>query len=636
MAVAGACVLAGMLLTWSIQQALRPDDAATPERQPAAAAPAAAPERSVLWLLAVGVSRYRDASTDLRYAASDARAVADALARQRGAGLYAEAHTLVLSDEAATRESILRGMQDFLGRAGPEDVVVVFLAGHGVQERSTGTFYFLPHPANSENVLTAGLRMSDFDEMIRIVRRRVRALVIMLDTCHAGALRVDGGHFVPTAELAAGLSTGDGFYLLAASSAGEQSREDPALGHGVFTAALLDGLGGAGDADADGVLTISELFGHVARGVARASANQQHPYSKMEGIDLRFATVRRDIRVAALPTLDARAVAAAQAVGAAALNSVGVMEFRDLRKDPAHDWIGRALRIAFNTELSKVRALRVYSPEIIDRTAQELGADDLTTAQRLHIEKLFTGAFHILDDTIRIDAKIIDAASGVQEGSDSVQGNLDDFLRLQKQLVLSMLRRLPVQISRTEGESIEQQTNTDVDAYRLLLQAEGMVDERAGDGSVEAEAGNTIGPPAAAPETVSPAPLSWLLLASPAMAEEVTAPPSPDPATMAEIAATIEAYRTALERKDLDALARLYVTFTPRQRAAQQVYLDNADHLRVEFTDLRIEAHGTRYSASFLRTDRFVDHKTGRTPPPLEVRLTKFFTRHEGRWRMEK
>ena len=39
-----------------------------------------------------------------------------------------------------------------------------------------------------------------------------------------------------------------------------------------------------------------------------------------------------------------------------------------------------------------------------------------------------------------------------------------------------MLRRLRVQVSPEEGESIQTETNTDVDAYRLLLESEGIVE----------------------------------------------------------------------------------------------------------------------------------------------------------------
>jgi uncharacterized caspase-like protein len=64
-------------------------------------------------------------------------------------------------------------------------------------------------------------------------------------------------------------ATGEGFFLLAASKPGEDSKERAELGHGAFTSALLAGLHGAADNDGDGLLPLSELFGYVAREVPR-------------------------------------------------------------------------------------------------------------------------------------------------------------------------------------------------------------------------------------------------------------------------------------------------------------------------------------------------------------------------------
>src|SRR5262249_38245551 len=133
---------------------------------------------SSLWVLAIGVSRYQDPQLNLQFADADARAIAGTLLRQRGGPGYRDAHISLLVNEEVTRESILNSLQRFLGQAGPDDVAVIFVAGHGVQDRASGSFYFLPFPATATNLVTAALRISDFDEMVRVVRRNVRAVVV--------------------------------------------------------------------------------------------------------------------------------------------------------------------------------------------------------------------------------------------------------------------------------------------------------------------------------------------------------------------------------------------------------------------------------------------------------------------------
>src|SRR5262249_40145666 len=150
--------------------------------------------------------------------------------------------SLVLTNDQVTRQSILSGIERFLGQAGPDDVAMIFLAGHGVQDRATGSYYFLPYPATAENLLSEGLRMSDFDEMIRVLQRKAGRVVVMLDSCHAGALRLASRAVVSADDLATQISAAEGLFLLAAAKPGEESKEMTQLGHGVFTFSMIEGL----------------------------------------------------------------------------------------------------------------------------------------------------------------------------------------------------------------------------------------------------------------------------------------------------------------------------------------------------------------------------------------------------------
>ena len=49
-------------------------------------------------------------------------------------------HPLVLLDEAATKENIVNGVLNHLGKAGPEDVALFYFSGHGTQEKAHEAF----------------------------------------------------------------------------------------------------------------------------------------------------------------------------------------------------------------------------------------------------------------------------------------------------------------------------------------------------------------------------------------------------------------------------------------------------------------------------------------------------------------
>ena len=101
----------------------------------------------------------------------------------------------------------------------------------------------------------------------------------------------------------------------------------------------------------------------------------------------------------------------------------------------------------------------------------------------------------------------------------------------------------------------------------------------------------------------------------------------------AVVDAVLESYRVALEQKDLDHLGGLYVNFSPRQREALQEYLDGADGLSVELSDVSIAPVGEGVAVSYTRRDTFVDRDSGK-PQRLEVRLTKILVPDGSQWKI--
>ncbi|MEQ1894869.1 MAG: caspase family protein, partial [Planctomycetota bacterium] len=161
--------------------------------EPARAPSGRTPE---LWALVVGASDYAGNALDLRYAASDAERFARALELcARGLFGAERTHVELQSDgeNAATRERVKRGL-DRLKEAQAEDVVVVYLAGHGV---SLGTdasdFYFvLPSALTLEGLSDPAVRaahtLAGAELRARLNTLAARKAVLILDTCHAGAV----------------------------------------------------------------------------------------------------------------------------------------------------------------------------------------------------------------------------------------------------------------------------------------------------------------------------------------------------------------------------------------------------------------------------------------------------------------
>jgi len=88
-----------------------------------------------LHILAVGISSYRDRDLHLKFAGNDAKALSERL-QQQAQGLYRTVHApVVLLDQDATADKIEQAFDGIAKRIEPNDVFVLFMAGHGMAWR---------------------------------------------------------------------------------------------------------------------------------------------------------------------------------------------------------------------------------------------------------------------------------------------------------------------------------------------------------------------------------------------------------------------------------------------------------------------------------------------------------------------
>ena len=244
-----------------------------------------------LHVLAAGVDHYRhsdrfaaDGLTDLVFAAADARAVRDRLAA--GSVFGGAAGGALLCDAEVTRDAwraeLGRMAEAVAADVTPDDLVVIFLAGHGMNDTARRGYAYLCHDATFEKaggeVVPAdatSIGWRDFAPLAALPCRKIA----LVDTCHAGALG-PGRRAAAIREFQENM-----ILVLAASADDEASQESDAWGHGAFTKVLLDGIGGTADtrggADGggDGIVSVVELVEHVLDGVPKltgAGRSAQH------------------------------------------------------------------------------------------------------------------------------------------------------------------------------------------------------------------------------------------------------------------------------------------------------------------------------------------------------------------------
>lgn len=231
---------------------------------------AATHRRPQLFVLTAGVSNYRDSQiADLDYAARNAQVVADVFASQLGSLYDMQVTTLV--DERVNRflwnielEEAARRMRS---SPSPDDLVIVFLSGHGVRDSQTQEYWFVPAEANYRDLANGRyedcLSLGDLNALADVPCRKL----VILDTCHSGAVQpLESAHL----KTAVRNLQQDLILTLTASEGTEEALESPEHGLGRFTYQLVEALRGKADdgpsgGNGDGVVTLSEVIRYVDR-----------------------------------------------------------------------------------------------------------------------------------------------------------------------------------------------------------------------------------------------------------------------------------------------------------------------------------------------------------------------------------
>jgi WD40 repeat protein len=229
-----------------------------------------------LYVLAVGVSEYKDPTLKLGFAGVDAEDLATLLQAQQGV-LYRNVKTIPLVDQVATHENIHRQLASLVTIARDKDVVILFIAGHG-EKFGDGQYLYKPYDYDDSNKLGTGFFGNELRDLLTASQAK---LIVFLDTCYSGSFDYKArGVMQPDIDgLANMLASGDRRIVVFPSSTGQQfSQEKPEWGHGAFTKALLEAFRtDAADYDRRKTVSVQKLGVYLSDRVKEITGGQQTP-----------------------------------------------------------------------------------------------------------------------------------------------------------------------------------------------------------------------------------------------------------------------------------------------------------------------------------------------------------------------
>ncbi|MEZ5650775.1 MAG: caspase family protein [Burkholderiaceae bacterium] len=249
--------------------------------EPAAPPPAASPSGSGpqrrLYVVSIGISRYRNPSYQLGLPAKDASDFLAAVRSQEGR-LFRSVQARLLTDQNASRQATVDALEWLQRSVGPDDTGILFLAGHGLNGPA-GNYFFMPWDADVQSLPSTAVPEAAFRQTLANARGRT---VLFVDTCHAGAIGASANSNRELRKFANDLAAAENGVIVFASSSGRQvSEEDDAWGNGAFTKAVVEGLNGGADFRRTGLVTFKSLDYYVSEEVKRLTEGRQTPVTNI-------------------------------------------------------------------------------------------------------------------------------------------------------------------------------------------------------------------------------------------------------------------------------------------------------------------------------------------------------------------
>jgi hypothetical protein len=205
-----------------------------------------------LGAILVGIGAYRYSSSQfplLQYAANDARKISQYVTTCWLG--QSQVTTIRIDEEDATPDGVTAAFKT-LQEKGPYDLQLIFLSGHGVVGGQSAGFLLQPPPGSSD---ISVLDYASLDRLLSSVT--ATQTVLILDCCSAEGIVRQMDFFTQLCE-------SDARLFIASSRKQQLTWEDESLGHGIFTAHLLDFLNTGSSTTLNGVrdqLDVdSELF----------------------------------------------------------------------------------------------------------------------------------------------------------------------------------------------------------------------------------------------------------------------------------------------------------------------------------------------------------------------------------------
>jgi serine/threonine protein kinase/tetratricopeptide (TPR) repeat protein len=150
------------------------------------------------------------------------------------------------------------------------------------------------------------------------------------------------------------------------------------------------------------------------------------------------------------------------------VKSVAILPFRNLNNDPAVDFYGFSLADAVITELARLRSLIVRPSSFIAKY-QGQTRDPREVGRELGVDAVLDAGFLRSERRFRVNAQLLDVATGEILWSDRIDASADDVIAIQDRIAQQIVERLSIELSTDEQIGLLDHAMPSADAYEEYL-----------------------------------------------------------------------------------------------------------------------------------------------------------------------
>jgi WD40 repeat protein len=265
-----------------------------------------------LYLVSIGISDHLQSQYNLNFARKDAEDIHRFFSWP--GPVFLNIKTKLLVDSTVTLSNIY-SLSSFLSQAGPNDVVMVFIAGHGILDDNLD-YYLASYDMDFKDPAKKGIPYELFDDLLDQTKSRKK--VMFIDACHSGEIDKDEviksevieseqgdikfrfagvdiankGPFNSldlAKSLFADMRLNNGTTVVSSAGGSEFAIESENWRNGAFTYCLLYGLSSnKADLNKNRSITLSELQEYLLFEVNKLTNGAQTPTSRVENLDNDF------------------------------------------------------------------------------------------------------------------------------------------------------------------------------------------------------------------------------------------------------------------------------------------------------------------------------------------------------------